>query len=97
MSQWRGGPEHSGSSPAQAPADSGGAGRAGHAAAAEAAALTTRLILLGHSANLSAAAAAGLERAVLAQLEAVQSLRRYPLKNSDEPMTVTGRGPGECP
>jgi hypothetical protein len=38
-----------------------------------------------------------LERAVLAQLEAVQSLRRYPLKNSDEPMTVTGRGPGECP
>jgi hypothetical protein len=36
-----------------------------------------------------------LERAVLALVQATRSLRRYPLRNSDEPMTVNGRGRGE--
>jgi hypothetical protein len=40
-------------------------------------------------------AATELEQAVLALVQAAASLRAYPLRNSDEPMTVNGRGPGE--
>lgn len=36
-----------------------------------------------------------LERSVLALVQATRSLRRYPLRNSDEPMTVNGLGPRE--
>jgi hypothetical protein len=45
--------------------------------------------------GVSEAARAELEGAVLALAEAAMSLRSYPLLNSDEPMTVNGRGPGE--
>jgi hypothetical protein len=36
-----------------------------------------------------------LERVVGALIQATRSLRRYPLRNGDEPMTVNGHGPGE--
>jgi hypothetical protein len=62
--------------------------------AAEIAALTTRLVLLSHGAELSAADQAELEQTVLAQVEAGLVLRRYPLRNSDEPMLGAGPEPG---
>lgn len=62
--------------------------------AAEIAALTTRLVVLGHGAELSAADQAELEQTVLAQVEAGLVLRRYPLRNSDEPMLAAGPQPG---
>lgn len=63
--------------------------------AAEIAAQTARLIVLSYGATLSAADRDQLERSVLAQVEAAQVLRRYPLLNSDEPMFVTGQIPGD--
>lgn len=63
--------------------------------AAEIAAQATRLILLGYGASLSAADRDQLERSVLAQVEAVRVLRRYPLLNSDEPMYTVGQTLGE--
>ena len=90
-------PGRSGSSPAPVPPDSGNGAVPARETAAEIAAAATRLIVLSHGAALPAAAVAELERAVLAQVEATQSLRRYPLRNSDEPMTVSGRSPGERP
>jgi hypothetical protein len=62
--------------------------------AAEIAALTTRLVLLGHGAELAAADQAELAATVLAQVEAGLVLRRYPLRNSDEPMLGAGPEPG---
>jgi hypothetical protein len=66
----------------------------GPAPAAEIAARTTRLVLLSHGAELSAADRAELEQTVLAQVEAGLVLRRYPLRNSDEPMLGAGPEPG---
>ena len=71
-----------------------GAGFPAPAPAAEIAAQTVRLILLGYGASLPAADRDQLERSVLAQVEAARVLRRYPLLNSDEPMLVTGQNPG---
>lgn len=65
------------------------------APAAEIAAQTVRLILLGYGDSRAAADRDQLERSVLAQVEAARVLRRYPLLNSDEPMLVTGQNPGE--
>jgi hypothetical protein len=62
---------------------------------AENAALATRLIMQSHGAVVPEADVNDLERAVLALLRSAQTLRRYPLRNSDEPMTVNGRGPRE--
>jgi hypothetical protein len=59
------------------------------------AALYTRLIVQSHGAVLPEADVSELERAVGALIQATRSLRRYPLRNSDEPMTVNGHGPGE--
>jgi hypothetical protein len=64
------------------------------APAAEIAAQTTRLITLCYGAELPAADRAELERTVLAQVEAGLVLRRYPLRNSDEPMLGAGPQPG---
>jgi hypothetical protein len=50
--------------------------------------------VLGHGAELSAADQAELEQTVLAQVEAGLVLRRYPLRNSDEPMLAAGPQPG---
>jgi hypothetical protein len=66
----------------------------GQPAEAEIAALATRLITASHGAVV-AGSDTELERAVLGLVRAAQALRRYPLRNSDEPMTVNGRGPGE--
>lgn len=76
------------------PAGPGGF-RAGPASLAEAAAQTTRLIMQSCGPVVAEGAATGLEQAVLALVQAAASLRAYPLRNSDEPMTVNGRGPGE--
>ena len=62
---------------------------------ADVAALATRLIMQSHGAVVAEADGNELERAVLALAKATRALRRYPLLNSDEPMTVNGRGPGE--
>jgi hypothetical protein len=48
-----------------------------------------------HGAVVAEADVNELERAVLALVQATRALRRYPLRNSDEPMTVNGCGPGE--
>jgi hypothetical protein len=72
----------------------GGADGAGRAEG-EIAALATRLIMQSRGAIVAEADATDLERAVLALVHATRSLRGYPLRNSDEPMTVNGRGPGE--
>ncbi len=48
-----------------------------------------------HGAVVADADVIDLERAVLGLVRATQSLRRYPLDNSDEPMTVNGCGPWE--
>jgi hypothetical protein len=48
-----------------------------------------------HGAVVAEADVNELERAVLALVKATRVLRSYPLRNSDEPMTVNGRGPGE--
>jgi hypothetical protein len=69
--------------------------RPGPASPAEAAAQTTRLIMQSCGPVLVESAATELEQAVLALVQAVASLRAYPLGNSDEPMTVNGPGPGE--
>jgi hypothetical protein len=89
---------HSGSSSPEAPEapaervyDDG----AGPASEAEIAALATRLIMQSHGPIVPGSDATELERAVLALAQAARSLRGYPLRNSDEPMTVNGRGPGE--
>jgi hypothetical protein len=68
---------------------------AGQPSDAENAALATRLIMQSHGAVVPEADVNDLERAVLALLSAAQTLRRYPLRNSDEPMTVNGLGPRE--
>jgi hypothetical protein len=88
-------PVHSGSSSEKAPAACEGAGGAGDAPEAEIAAQATRLIMQSHGAVVADADVIDLERAVLGLVRAAQSLRRYPLDNSDEPMTVNGRGPRE--
>ena len=64
------------------------------APATEIAAATTALVTLCYGADLPAADQDELERSVLAQVEAALVLRRYPLRNSDEPMLVTGQEPG---
>jgi len=69
--------------------------RAGPASPAEAAAQATRLIMQSFGPVMAEGAATELEQAVLALVQAAASLRAYPLRNSDEPMTVNGRGPGE--
>jgi hypothetical protein len=66
----------------------------GQSAEAEIAALATRMIMQSHGAVV-AGSDSELERAVLGLIRSARSLRRYPLRNSDEPMTVNGRGPGE--
>jgi hypothetical protein len=48
-----------------------------------------------HGAVVAEADVNELERAVLGLIQATRALRRYPLRNSDEPMTVNGRGPRE--
>lgn len=68
---------------------------AGQPSEAETAALATRLIMQSHEAVVPEADVNELERAVLALVRATRTLRRYPLRNSDEPMTVNGRGPRE--
>jgi hypothetical protein len=45
--------------------------------------------------DLTEGAATELEQAVAELVTTARSLRAYPLRNSDEPMTVNGRGPGE--
>jgi hypothetical protein len=70
-------------------------GGAGQAPDADIAALATRLIMQSHGAVVAEADVNELERAVLALVQATHALRRYPLRNSDEPMTVNGSGPGE--
>jgi len=67
------------------------------AALGETAAQATRLIMQSYGPIVPEAAATELEQAVLEILQAVSTLRAYPLRNSDEPMTVNGRGPGEPP
>jgi hypothetical protein len=89
------GPGHGGSSFTGVPAECDNDDGAGRASEAEVAALATRLIMQSHGATVPESDATGLERAVLALVQAARSLRRYPLRNSDEPMTVNGRGPGE--
>jgi hypothetical protein len=85
----------SGSSSPGAPAERGDDGGAGGASEAEIAALATRLIMQSHGPVVPDSDATDLEGAVLALTQAARSLRGYPLRNSDEPMTVNGRGPGE--
>jgi hypothetical protein len=67
----------------------------GQAPEAEIAALATRLIKQSHGTVLAESDDSELERAVLGLVRSARSLRRYPLRNSDEPMTVNGPGPGE--
>jgi hypothetical protein len=86
---------HHGSSFPGASAERGNDGGAGRASEAEIAALATRLIMQSHGPVVPESDATDLERAVLALAEAARTLRGYPLRNSDEPMTVNGRGPGE--
>jgi hypothetical protein len=93
--QMQGGAGRSGSFSAGAPAGSAGAHGAGQAPEADIAALATRLIMQSHGAVVAETDVHELERAVLALVQATHALRRYPLRNSDEPMTVNGRGPGE--
>lgn len=62
---------------------------------ADIAALATKLIMRSHGSVVAEADVTKLERAVLELVQATRVLRRYPLRNSDEPMTVNGRGPGE--
>ena len=93
MRQMQGGAGHSGSFSAGAPA--GRAGGAGQAPEADVAALATRLIMQSDGAIVPTTDVTELERSVLALVQATRSLRCYPLRNSDEPMTVNGRGPGE--
>jgi hypothetical protein len=69
--------------------------RAGPASLAESAAQATKLIMRSYGPVLAEGAATELEPAVLALVQAAATLRAYPLRNSDEPMTVNGRGPGE--
>jgi hypothetical protein len=88
--QTESGPGNSGSSLTGAPAACEGAGGAGAAAEAEIAALATRLIMKSHGAIAPEDDVTDLECAVLALVQATRSLRRYPLRNSDEPMTVNG-------
>lgn len=95
MRQMQGGAGRSGSFPAGAAAGCAGAHEAGQAPEADIAALATRLIMQSHGAVVAEADVNELERAVLALVQATRALRRYPLRNSDEPMTVNGRGPGE--
>lgn len=59
------------------------------------AALATSLIMQSHGAVVPQADVNELERVVGELLQATRTLRRYPLRNSDEPLTVNGRGPGE--
>jgi hypothetical protein len=89
------GPGYGGPSPAGAAAGTAGAAGVRQEQQAEAAALATRLIMQTYGPVVSEAARAELEGAILALAEAARSLRSYPLLNSDEPMTVNGRGPGE--
>ena len=70
-------------------------GGTGQASEADVAALATALIMQSHGAVVAEADVNELERAVLALVKATRVLRRYPLRNSDEPMTVNGCGPGE--
>jgi hypothetical protein len=93
--QMQGGAGRSGSFSAGAAAGCAGAHGAGQAPEADIAALATRLIMESHGAVVAEADVNELERAVLALVQATRALRRYPLRNSDEPMTVNGRGPGE--
>jgi hypothetical protein len=93
--QTQGGTGHSGSFSAEAPAGRAGGHGAGKAPEADIAALATRLIMQSHGAVVAEADVNELERAVLGLIQATRALRRYPLRNSDEPMTVNGRGPGE--
>ena len=95
MRQMQGGTGHGGSFSAGAPAGCAGAHGTGQAPEADIAALATRLIMQSHGAVVAEADVNELERAVLALVQATRALRRYPLRNSDEPMTVNGRGPGE--
>ena len=95
MRQTQGGTGHNGSFSAGAPAGCAGAHGAGQAPEADIAALATRLIMQSHGAVVAEADVNELERAVLTLVQATHALRRYPLRNSDEPMTVNGRGPGE--
>jgi len=90
----QGGTGHGGSSFTGAPAGCVGAG-AGRPPEAEIAALATRLIMQSDGAIVPTADVTELERSVLALVQATRSLRRYPLRNSDEPMTVNGLGPRE--
>jgi hypothetical protein len=93
--QMQGGAGRSGSFSAGAPAGGAGAHGAGQAPEADIAALATRLIMQSHGTVVAETDVHELERAVLALVQATHALRRYPLRNSDEPMTVNGRGPGE--
>ena len=95
MRQMQGGAGRSGSFSAGAAAGRAGAHGAGQAPEADIAALATRLIMQSHGAVVAEADVNELERAVLALVQAARALRRYPLRNSDEPMTVNGCGPGE--
>ena len=95
MKQSQIGPGYGGPSSARAPAGTAGAAGVRQEQQAEAAALATRLIMQTYGPVVSEAARAELEGAILALAEAASSLRGYPLLNSDEPMTVNGRGPGE--
>jgi hypothetical protein len=92
--QMQGGTGHGGSFSAEAPAGRAGAHGAGQAPEADIA-LATRLIMQSHGAVVAEADVNELERAVLGLIQATRALRRYPLRNSDEPMTVNGRGPRE--
>jgi len=93
VKQMQSGSGHNGSSLAGAPAACAGA--AERSPEAEIAAQATRLIMQSQGPVVPEAQVAELEHAVLALVQAARTLRRYPLRNSDEPMTVNGCGPRE--
>jgi hypothetical protein len=95
VKQSHSGPGDGGPSSAGVPAGTAAAAGVRQEQQAEAAALATRLIMQTYGPVVSEAARAELEGALLALAEAALSLRSYPLLNSDEPMTVNGRGPRE--
>jgi hypothetical protein len=95
VKQMQSGSGHNGSSLAGAPAACAGAAAAERPPEAEIAAQATRLIMQSQGPVVPEAQVAELEHAVLALVQAARTLRRYPLRNSDEPMTVNGRGPRE--